>query len=266
MGFGRPAAHDTGVVAHLLQIIYAWEGDTGKGQPLDLTEVDSATKYAVEAKNKNASGLSFRFLTTAGANMLRGAGATVYLGQNVEVTAGKTIDGVDVGTHAATTDTHIAATTGIHGATAAATANKLLIRDAAGRAKVVAPSVADDIARKDTVDTAVGNWKVVDYDGEVTTQTFQFTVPLPADWQIYYYEVLVLHRTGGGMVAQRNGLLIWKELGGVSLTSIVMYQVYVDTNPLVTYALAGTTITGTLPNIPSVKAKYIVWGFDGWVS
>lgn len=51
-------------------------------------------------------------------------------------------------------DTH-AAGTSVHGATSAATANRIMIRDAAGRAKVAAPSASDDIARKDTVDNAV---------------------------------------------------------------------------------------------------------------
>lgn len=48
-------------------------------------------------------------------------------------------------------DAH-AAGTNVHGATSAATANRIMMRDAAGRAKVAAPSAADDIARKDTVD------------------------------------------------------------------------------------------------------------------
>ncbi|WP_068786605.1 tail fiber protein [Paenibacillus phocaensis] len=52
--------------------------------------------------------------------------------------------------------THAALTTA-HGAVSAATANRLIIRDAAGRAKIAAPSAADDIARKDTVDNAVGS-------------------------------------------------------------------------------------------------------------
>ncbi|MGG1613524.1 tail fiber protein [Paenibacillus phoenicis] len=53
-------------------------------------------------------------------------------------------------------DIHAALTTA-HGATSAATANRLIARDSAGRAKVAAPSASDDIARKDTVDNAVGN-------------------------------------------------------------------------------------------------------------
>jgi hypothetical protein len=54
-------------------------------------------------------------------------------------------------------DTHNAATTGIHGATSAATANKLVIRDANGRAKVAAPSADDDIALLSTVKTLIAN-------------------------------------------------------------------------------------------------------------
>lgn len=53
-------------------------------------------------------------------------------------------------------DNHAALTTA-HGATSAATANRLIIRDSAGRAKIAVPSASDDIARKDTVDNAVGN-------------------------------------------------------------------------------------------------------------
>ena len=47
---------------------------------------------------------------------------------------------------------HMDLTTGIHGAVSAPTASKLLIRDAYGRAQVVAPSADNDIAIKKTVD------------------------------------------------------------------------------------------------------------------
>jgi RNase P/RNase MRP subunit p29 len=52
----------------------------------------------------------------------------------------------------AATKSHIDATSGIHGATSSATANRIIIRDSAGRAKVAAPSASDDIARKAEVD------------------------------------------------------------------------------------------------------------------
>lgn len=48
-------------------------------------------------------------------------------------------------------DIHVAAQTA-HGSTPAATANKIVQRDANGRAKVAAPSASDDIARKAEVD------------------------------------------------------------------------------------------------------------------
>ena len=48
-------------------------------------------------------------------------------------------------------DTHTALTSA-HSATSTATANRIMMRDANGRAKVAVPAEADDIARKDTVD------------------------------------------------------------------------------------------------------------------
>jgi hypothetical protein len=56
-------------------------------------------------------------------------------------------------------DAH-AALTSAHSATSAATANRIMMRDANGRAKVAAPSAADDIARKDTVDAVQTNLNV----------------------------------------------------------------------------------------------------------
>ncbi|MBN2980100.1 hypothetical protein [Cohnella algarum] len=47
---------------------------------------------------------------------------------------------------------HMDTTTGAHGATAAATSNTIMQRDASGRAKVAAPAATDDIARKAEVD------------------------------------------------------------------------------------------------------------------
>jgi len=47
---------------------------------------------------------------------------------------------------------HTAATTGVHGATSAATPNTIVQRDPAGRFKAAAPVEADDVARKAEVD------------------------------------------------------------------------------------------------------------------
>lgn len=70
---------------------------------------------------------------------------------------------------------HTADTTTAHGAVSAATASKIIIRDAAGRAKVAAPSAVDDIARKDTVDAVQTNLNThktsADHDGRYATAT-----------------------------------------------------------------------------------------------
>ena len=63
---------------------------------------------------------------------------------------------------------HADLTTGIHGAVSAATASKIIIRDAAGRAKVAAPSAEDDIALKSNV-TAEAGLRVA-ADGALQTQ------------------------------------------------------------------------------------------------
>jgi hypothetical protein len=71
-------------------------------------------------------------------------------------------------------DGHISATSA-HSATSSATANRLILRDASGRAKVAAPSASDDIARKDTVDavsSALNTHKSsADHDGRYYTES-----------------------------------------------------------------------------------------------
>lgn len=55
-------------------------------------------------------------------------------------------------------DDHTNATS-VHGATSSATANRIIIRDSGGRAKVAAPIDSDDIARKEEVDAALSGAK-----------------------------------------------------------------------------------------------------------
>ncbi len=55
-------------------------------------------------------------------------------------------------------DTHAGVqTAGVHGSASAATVNKLVHRDASGRAKIAAPSASDDIAQKAQADTVQTN-------------------------------------------------------------------------------------------------------------
>src|SRR5690606_26850278 len=55
----------------------------------------------------------------------------------------------------AATKSHMDATSGIHGATSSATANRLVIRDSAGRAQFASPSAVQDAATKGSVDEKV---------------------------------------------------------------------------------------------------------------
>jgi len=65
--------------------------------------------------------------------------------------------------------------TAAHSATSTATANRIIIRDSAGRAKVAAPSASDDIARKaevDAVSSALNTHRSSgDHDGRYYTKS-----------------------------------------------------------------------------------------------
>jgi hypothetical protein len=69
-------------------------------------------------------------------------------------------------------DAHVTSTT-VHGATSAATASKIVIRDSNGRAQVASPTSAADIARLDTVLKkfgAVSTTGILDWNDETNTQ------------------------------------------------------------------------------------------------
>jgi len=111
---------------------------------------DAATKAYVDAHAALATAGTHGSTTAATANKLvhrDAAGrAKVVAPSAADDIALKSTVTTDIATHAAL------ATVGTHGSTADPTANKLVHRDASGRAAVAAPSAADDIARKDTVD------------------------------------------------------------------------------------------------------------------
>jgi microcystin-dependent protein len=84
-----------------------------------------------------------------------GAGRAQVVAPSVaaDIARKDTVDAVqtNLGTHTALT------TAGVHGSTVAATADKLVHRDASGRSQVATPAAAADIARKDTVDAVQTN-------------------------------------------------------------------------------------------------------------
>lgn len=83
----------------LNQIFDAWEGETDKGVPLRLTQVDSATYHAGEFRNKNASGKHLLVQNRAGETLLSIVGDVITFGKDVTVDPGLYVDGVDIGAH-----------------------------------------------------------------------------------------------------------------------------------------------------------------------
>ncbi|REK64398.1 MAG: hypothetical protein C6P35_12965 [Cohnella sp.] len=78
-----------------------------------------------------------------------------WLGYMIKAITGKSSWRTAPATTLEAAKAHMDATAGVHGATSAATAGAIMQRDASGRAKVAAPSAADDIARKAEVDAAI---------------------------------------------------------------------------------------------------------------
>ena len=119
--------------------------------------VGATVKFKADVANIGACTLNVNSL---GAKAIVGSNGSALV--DGDIAAGAVIRVIYDGTNFQTSSNaqliaHTNNTTTAHGATSAATANTIVLRDAAGRSKVVAPSAADDIARKDTVDSALSN-------------------------------------------------------------------------------------------------------------
>lgn len=121
-------------------------------------------------------------LTTKGKVQL--SSTTNSTAENLASTPKAVKAAMDTATGAGTAITAHAAATNVHGATSAATASQLIIRDSAGRAKVATPSAADDIARLDSITkTQAGLGSVDNYgtatqaEAEAGTATNKFMTP-----------------------------------------------------------------------------------------
>lgn len=83
----------------LNQIFDAWQGVADKGVPLRLTQVDSATYYAGDFRNKHANGYHFRVKNASDETLFSLVGDVITFGKDVTLGAGLYVDGVDVGEH-----------------------------------------------------------------------------------------------------------------------------------------------------------------------
>lgn len=148
----------------------ATETAPGVAEVATQAESDAGTDDARIVTPKKAKGSAAAYTYTANQALATPAN-TGTITQLVSWLAGRlmAITGkTDWKTAPATTleaaKTH-ADSTSPHSATSAATASRLMLRDAAGRAKVSAPNATDDIARQDTVN-AVGHQNVIEHSGQ----------------------------------------------------------------------------------------------------
>lgn len=148
----------------LNQIFDAWEGETDKGVPLRLTQVDSATYHAGEFRNKNASGKHLLVQNRAGETLLSIVGDVITFGKDVTVDPGLYVDGVDIGAHVHSGDAGDAPqlTAGSYGA---GTIPAAAFATGAIATAVTGADVPIIIARQGGSDTHWG------YAGGTTTQT-----------------------------------------------------------------------------------------------
>ncbi|OXS62390.1 hypothetical protein B1A99_00535 [Cohnella sp. CIP 111063] len=116
-------------------------------------------------------------------------------------------------------DAHANATS-VHGATNAPTASRLIIRDAAGRAKVAAPAASDDIARLDSItkiQVSLGNvdnyGTATQVEAEAGTATNKFMTPQRTKQAIDKFTGSVPLRVSAGELEYFDGT-VWKKVGG----------------------------------------------------
>jgi len=134
----------------------------------------------------------------------------------------------------AATKSHMDATSGIHGATSSATANRLIIRDSNGRAKVAPPQADDDIATKKYVDDRVGTAVVV----LTGTISHGGTLPIPSGFTEQQCKFFVSINTlttantatrDSTFGARLNGRQVWcrweNTSGGTGVSGTANYMV-----------------------------------------
>lgn len=165
-----------------------------------------------------------------------------------------------------------------HSATSAATASRLMIRDAAGRAKVAAPLAADDIARKDNVDavltrvdqigdylqaqTILSGGGTIEWVNDKLTWSSRFII-LPMDKAVNpsgFIEVL-MPELGTVISGIGSTAPVTVEIGGIPMSKANWASLYAVHNPGETIATlkiadyAALTAGMVTPNMILIAAR-----------
>ncbi|WP_438431981.1 pyocin knob domain-containing protein [Gorillibacterium sp. sgz500922] len=146
------------------------------------------------------------------------------------------------------TKAHVDATAA-HGSTSAATAGTIMQRDASGRAKVAAPSAADDIARKDTVDAAIAT-AASDATTKSNAAQANLTAHIGAGGAVH---ADVTTTTDGFMIAadkvKLDGIAAGAGTAGSATDSVIGSRTISDTTAPTADAGTPTTLFGWLANM-----------------
>lgn len=212
-------ANAANVTASVASGIYALSEDVG-----DMSTVPTSAKNAAGAITELYEALENAdipdaTLTTKGKVQLSSATNSTAEDRAATPKAVKVAMDAASGVGTAVTD-HVAASN-VHGATSAATASRLIIRDPAGRAKVAAPSATDDIARLDSITkTQVGLGSVDNYgtatqaEAEAGASAAKFMTPQRTKQYVdTRLENNLEFRMNAGQLEYYNGTS-WKGVGG----------------------------------------------------
>lgn len=100
MAFTRHVAGNPGSAAEVNEVIEAWEGDAGAGEPFNCTQVNDAALYAGDFRNMDAANsFGLRVRNDLNEILLQLDKDLLTIGKNVTCLAGVTLDSVDVGIH-----------------------------------------------------------------------------------------------------------------------------------------------------------------------
>ena len=155
-----------------MQLLVYMEDDIATKNYVDTksTGDSEAVQQALDAHIAKTTGIHGAVSTATASKLIirdsAGRAQVASPSADSDIATKKYVDDIasgDAGAVQQALNTHVAKTTGVHGAVSTATANKIAIRDASGRMQVAAPSVANDVANKKYVDTLITNLKNVYY-------------------------------------------------------------------------------------------------------
>ncbi len=100
MGWNKPTTGDTVAATDITQLINNLDGTAAVGEPIKITKVNSASEYALDVKNVDATySYGLRVRDNAGNDVLKTSKTQIDAGLDIVMAAAKKVDGLELGTH-----------------------------------------------------------------------------------------------------------------------------------------------------------------------